>query len=364
MGFKGSLESINLADIFQNLSINQQSGTLRITDNDLVRYIYFDKGQVRYLSRGRGRGLDLEDLMLGRGMIDRPRLESARRQAQESGSDVSSALVSSGVTSAEQLGELGRIRIEEDIYDLFGWSSGQFEFLDGPPPSDIFDEKLKAMQVALNTNSLIMEAARRIDEWERIREKMPSTREIFVLTEAASAGDDLDQIQLRVYQLLDGTRDVDDIVAASTFSRYEVASALCRFLDLNWIRPATTDELRKGVAQARVRGDITLTVKLYERVLSLGSEDIQVRSDLAEACAAVGDNEKAAIHFGVVANSYLAEEREDDALGIYRRIIELVPKHVPSRDKRLHKRGLPQGLPQALTPVEYRHLSSPHRSCI
>ncbi len=32
MGFKGSLESINLADIFQNLAMNRQSGTLRVED--------------------------------------------------------------------------------------------------------------------------------------------------------------------------------------------------------------------------------------------------------------------------------------------------------------------------------------------
>jgi len=333
MGFKGTLESINLADIFQNLSINQQSGTLRITDQDTVRYIYFDHGQIKYLSRGRGSGLELEELMLGRGMISKADLEEMQKEASATGQGVTGALMASGVATPEQLNELAQIRIEEDIYDLFAWTAGQFEFLDGPPPTDIFDSHLVSTQVTLNTNNLIMEAARRIDEWERIRQKIPSTREIFVLTEGAGEGQELSQVETRLLELLDGTRDVDDIVAASTYSRYEIAQGLCNFLDLGWVRPATVDELRKGVSQARYRGEIPLTIKLYERILSMGAEDMQVRTDLAEACAAVGSNEKAAIHFGVVANNHLAEEHEDDGVAVYKKIVELVPKHVPSRDK-------------------------------
>jgi len=333
MGFKGTLESINLADIFQNLSINQQSGTLRITDQDIVRYIYFDHGQIKYLSRGRGRGLDLDELMLGRGIITKADIEEVQKEASSSGQDLTGALMASGKATPEQFNELAQIRVEEDIYDLFAWTAGQFEFLDGPPPGDIFDSTLVTMQVTLNTNNLIMEAARRIDEWERIRLKIPSTREIFLLAEGAAEGADLSHVESRVVELLDGTRDVDDLIAASTFSRYEVAQGLCNFLDSGWIRPATVDELKKGVSQARYRGEVAGTVKLYERILSMGDDDMAVRTDLAEACAAIGDNEKAAIHFGVVADSHLAEDREEDGVAIYKRIIELVPKHVPSRDK-------------------------------
>ncbi len=50
MGFKGTLDSINLADIFQNLAMNQQTGTLRVQNRNEFKCIYFDRGGIRYLS--------------------------------------------------------------------------------------------------------------------------------------------------------------------------------------------------------------------------------------------------------------------------------------------------------------------------
>ncbi len=331
MGFKGSLDSINLADIFQNLAINQQSGTLRIAEGETVRYVYFERGQVKFLSRGRGRGLELEDLLLGRGLVSKAQIAEANKQSQE-GITVTEALVQAGACDIETIAGLSQTRVEEDIYDLFSWSSGQFEFLDGAPPADIFDASLVQLEVQMNTNTLIMEAARRIDEWERIRETIPSTKEIFVSVQGAGEGE-LTPPERRVLELLDGTRDVDDLVRTSAYSRFEVAQALTRFLGLDWVRPATLDELKGGISQARHRGELPQTVKLYERILSLGDEDLQVRAELAEACAATGDSEKAAIHFGVVADAYLADEKEDEAIEIYNQVIGLVPKHVPSRAK-------------------------------
>ena len=52
MGFKGDLNSINLADIFQNLSLNQQTGVLKVTDGESAKSIYFSEGSVSLASSG------------------------------------------------------------------------------------------------------------------------------------------------------------------------------------------------------------------------------------------------------------------------------------------------------------------------
>ena len=46
MGFSGNLASMSLADIFQNLAANGQTGTLKVERGGLRRYVYFQKGLI------------------------------------------------------------------------------------------------------------------------------------------------------------------------------------------------------------------------------------------------------------------------------------------------------------------------------
>ena len=54
MAFKGNVDSFSLADVFQNLAMNSQTGTLRITPernpNAEEKYVYFQDGRIRFLS--------------------------------------------------------------------------------------------------------------------------------------------------------------------------------------------------------------------------------------------------------------------------------------------------------------------------
>ena len=57
MSLKGKLQSVDLANVLQMLSINQKEGTLILFDGDTRKSIYFSKDGVSMLSRGR-RGQD------------------------------------------------------------------------------------------------------------------------------------------------------------------------------------------------------------------------------------------------------------------------------------------------------------------
>ena len=57
MSLKGNLQSVDLANVLQMLSINQKEGTLILFDGDTRKSIYFSKDGVSMLSRGR-RGQD------------------------------------------------------------------------------------------------------------------------------------------------------------------------------------------------------------------------------------------------------------------------------------------------------------------
>ncbi len=58
MSLKGSLNSVDLANIFQMLSINQKEGTLNIFDGESKKSIYFSRDGVSMLSRGKPKNTD------------------------------------------------------------------------------------------------------------------------------------------------------------------------------------------------------------------------------------------------------------------------------------------------------------------
>ncbi|HHN46708.1 MAG TPA: DUF4388 domain-containing protein, partial [Planctomycetes bacterium] len=334
MGFKGSLASINLADIFQNLALNQQTGTIKITTQDEHYYVFFERGAVSLFSRDKDKGGKLGEMVVGRGLATLDQIEEALQKQQATQVLLGEILVEMNVLAREDVANLIRYQIEEAVYDLFHLDKGDFEFIDGPPLPEIFDEEQKAVQINVNTSSLIMEAARRIDEWERMKEIVPSLEEIFIpqpaLVEKSQNGE-LEPLDARILDFLDGGRDVLDIIEESSFSRYEVVKAVAGFLEQGMIRSATLDDLAEAGEMCIKEGRTRHVIKIYERMLAKGVDNPDLRARLAEAATELGEVDKAAIHYGVFARHHLDQGNEDHAIIILQKIVKLIPKHVPSR---------------------------------
>ena len=121
---------------------------------------------------------------------------------------------------------------EEAAYALATWRSGRFSFEPGT--------RSPATTIERSNTALLMEAARRSDEWALISEKIPSTAHVpeFVVPES---GDSEGQINLntREWQLLskiDGRRSVREIAAASGLSTFDAARLLLGLVSTNLIR--------------------------------------------------------------------------------------------------------------------------------
>ena len=78
-----------------------------------------------------------------------------------------------GAITRDQLEQYIRIQIEEAVYYLFTWSQGSFYFEAEQRPEE------GAMRVSINPENLLLEGARRIDEWSLIEKKIPSLDLVF-----------------------------------------------------------------------------------------------------------------------------------------------------------------------------------------
>ncbi|MEI6231784.1 MAG: DUF4388 domain-containing protein [Planctomycetota bacterium] len=343
MGFKGNVESFSLADVFQNLAMNSQTGTLRITPernpHAEEKYVYFQDGAVRFLSGSSRTPVLPPEVFVARGLLSKSEFDAALLRQAETTDTLVTCLSGMGYVNEQQVQDLLIHQIEEEIYDLFGWETASFEFNEGPPPEGLFAAEAAetGWGISIPVTHLIMEAARRVDEWERLRTVIPSHKEIFVVDltvrKAIERGEmETDPVERRVAMLIDGARDVDDIAEDSKLFKFEVIGALSGFLQSSIIRPATLNELNFSEGECARNDQSKRRIKVLERILALGGENLRIRGELADLMAKMGQVEHACIHYSILGMAEIKEGHEESAIDIYKRILTIAPTNIRTRE--------------------------------
>jgi tetratricopeptide (TPR) repeat protein len=222
MAIKGSLREASLPDVLQLLSMGKKTGCLSVADRSNFGYIFFDQGLITYASIVNRRDR-LGDILVKNALISQEQLEEAvDRQAHERDKRLGELLVEMGALSRPDLERYMRVQIEEAVYYLFTWTAGTFSF-----ESDVRPETQDFL-VAISPESLLLEGARRVDEWGLVEKKIPSFDIIFVIERErlTEAGVTLTPEQERILPLLDGARDVSRVIEDSGLLEFEVGKAL------------------------------------------------------------------------------------------------------------------------------------------
>lgn len=222
MAIKGSLKEASLPDVIQLLTLGRRSGCLAVADRENFGYIYFDEGRITYASIVNRRDR-LGDMLVKSGRITAAQLEEAvERQNTDRERRIGELLLETGALQRSELEDYIRLQIEEAVYYLFTWSSGTFNFEAGVRP------ERQDFLVDINPESLLLEGARRVDEWSLISKKIPSFDLIFTIdhSHVEAAAVTLSAAQERIFPLLDGSRDVQQVVEDSGLVEFEAGKAL------------------------------------------------------------------------------------------------------------------------------------------
>jgi tetratricopeptide (TPR) repeat protein len=221
MAIKGSLKEASLPDVLQLLSLGQKSGCLSVTDRNEFGYVYFDKGKICYASIVNRRDR-LGDILVKNGKISQAQLDGAiDQQRKVRGKRLGEILVDQQSITRQDLEAYMRIQIEEAVYFLFTWTQGNFNFEAEVKPEQDF-------VVSINPESLLLEGARRVDEWSLIEKKIPSFDIIFTVDRerVATSQVHLTDVQEQILPLLDGVRDVAHVIEDSGLGEFDVGKAL------------------------------------------------------------------------------------------------------------------------------------------
>ena len=237
MAIEGALQDVGLADICQLLSMGRKTGCLSLTDRANFGYVYFENGRVTFASV-LDRPDRLGELLVRNDVITRDQLSAAmEQQAHQRGVRLGEVLVNSGALDTDELHRYIRMQIEEAVYQLFTWQQGSFHFDPNQQPDE---DGLFLVSIAVE--NLLMEGARRVDEWSEIQKKIPSLDVVFeIVKDPEEAGEvEITGHQHRVLPLIDAERTVHEIVEQSGLVQFDVGKALFPLVQAGFIAQAGT----------------------------------------------------------------------------------------------------------------------------
>ena len=339
MAFKGDLKDINLADIFQTLAMNRQEGTLSITSAEGHTEIFFNKEGVRLLASPDQKHIRLGELLLKMKKLTPVELDMALARQKMTGELLGQALIDMNVVTAEDINECVRRQIEEDIYEIFSWKKALFEFMPGEPKSEFFDPAKMGNPIAFNANSVIMEAARRIDEWVLIHINVPSTSAIYMIRDPQAAIPDISNVGfsgddiLQIVRTVDGRSTVDDIIDQSPLSKFDACKIVAALVESGYLGKLDLKET-VSIADGLYReGNKDGAIRIYIDTLQEQPADTQLRLKLAELYETEEMKGDAAGEYAKAGQIYIDSGAAEDGLALYRKAIELAPKNFSIRQK-------------------------------
>jgi Domain of unknown function (DUF4388)/FHA domain len=161
-----------MPDVLTFLTSTRKSGTLTLANGASESTVFFENGSVVYAASNQ------ETLRLSAVLLRKKRISTEQRDAIDAlmraeGGHFGQIAVQQGVLTDEQLRDFLKVQVSEIIYDCFVWPEGTFAFIDDTalPPY--------AVTISVDLSNLIMEGARRIEEWEECARLLPDSSVVF-----------------------------------------------------------------------------------------------------------------------------------------------------------------------------------------
>jgi hypothetical protein len=255
MALEGTLKDFSLADIFQLIGLQRKTGVLTLRGkDDTVTVTFLDGKVVAADSLNRRLETRLGSVLIKSGLLTQEQLNRALEIQKETLQRLGFILTHYGIISADALRQAVQLQILQIVYRLFRWKDGDYHF-----SQDTTIEYDRDNVVPITAESILMEGARMIDEWPIIEKRIRSYDMVFrkkltdqeIVVVGADEADEVDfdevpaarrkkpssadkirisQEEKAIYDMVDGTMTVGDIIEVSRFSEFDTNKGLYELL--------------------------------------------------------------------------------------------------------------------------------------
>jgi CheY-like chemotaxis protein len=226
---KGDVEVLGISNLLQMLSMSGCKGYLTIFQETQKKVIHFQDEGIRLVSGAR-RTNPLGEILMRTGKITRDQLDELLAEQRRTATPLGEIVSRRGILDQTVIHSALREQVAEEIYDLFTWTGATFMFAEAAPGATPGDPSpLANVLLDANVMSLMIEAARRVDELARIQSVIPDVRLVAERLELPASLDDpsLDRNAIEdILPLVDGERSVGHIIEESLFPKFTVLRTL------------------------------------------------------------------------------------------------------------------------------------------
>ena len=174
----------------------------------------------------------LRSILLRQGVVSHEDLEQASKDHEDTGILLGRALIERGAIAETELEKALRTKIEEELFDLFLWTRGSFEFFPEQLKSTHEDDIYHVTRIQVDPMTIVLEGLRQADEWNVIRQRIQDQR--WILVPVKNSEEPAENNSL--FKLNDGSRTIEEVLSESTLTRFDACTVLYRFLEEGWIR--------------------------------------------------------------------------------------------------------------------------------
>lgn len=326
MALKGDLASVGLADVFQMLAHNQKVGILSIHGRESWKALYFDRRGVS-LYYNEHTFLDrLLDALARRNYLTTELLDSIRRQCAGDPISTVESLLGGGLLQEAIFLDSFRTQMEEEIYDLFLWEKVHWEFLEGETEVD-GREGVVNENFFFPADSLIMEAARRLDEWVFIRELVASPSEVFEAIAHYSAEEvvGLDEQEISVLDLIDGKRNVARVTEIAQLTSFQVHKSISVLAQKGFVQALPDAKLLPNANECIQGARLEDGIRLLERAVQVDAGLPDAHLLAARSYEMLDEVASATWHYKSYVESKVESGDIDEAVQCMQHALSLVP---------------------------------------
>ncbi|MCZ6601923.1 MAG: tetratricopeptide repeat protein [Planctomycetota bacterium] len=332
-----NLNIMDLSNILHSLGSSRRTGTLKVVGPEgAQKWVYFDKGLVAHIH------VDGETDIIGTALfraykIDEEALGRARGAAETNGGGIGEFFIEEGWVSAEEITDaLGR-QTSEEMCEIFTWPDITCEFYEGEPLEDVFTWEELVYPLTMNPDLLVIESARRQDEWTSIARVIPSARDVYTATPKSftymNSEDEETMPERELLGWIDGVLDVEEVIERARLSRFQALKVMAQLAEEGAIEPILPLQLIQLAFDLSKEGNVKKCLRLYERSEELGVDQWDLSSRIARAYETMGDNVRAAKSYIDFAQRCLGQRRYDEAIHTLQKVIVLQPNNFGVHEK-------------------------------
>jgi hypothetical protein len=231
MALEGTLKDFGLPDVLEFIAQNRKTGVLLVQGKNNVATLGFEEGQVIGAAyEEKGKHEPLAEYLIRSEKLPQEKVIQILDMATTTQFPFEDILLKGGYLKEEDLTELVRFKIQDIMDEIFSWKQGSYTF---DSEGKLYTQS--RFHVTLKTEALILEGLRRLDEWPRIQEALPSMGIVLKKKENPVLEVQLSEDEARVARLLVRNQTVHGIIEMSGLGKFRTLAALYRFLELGLV---------------------------------------------------------------------------------------------------------------------------------